>query len=79
MILLIGQVLHTVMELVDLKNFLAMKNLTLSNRLHEAQYNSKEGFKKVVWFIVWLAYHRRSYGGGHQSVHYLYGFMIDRT
>ena len=38
---------YSVMELVDLKIFLASKNLTLLDRLQEAQYNSEEGFKKV--------------------------------
>ena len=35
---------YSVMELVEI--FLALKNLTLSDRLQEAQYNSEEGFRK---------------------------------
>ena len=38
---------YSVMEIVNLENFLASKNLTFSDRLQEAQYNSVEGFKKV--------------------------------
>ena len=46
MILLIGWALHISDEASGL-SFLAMKNLTLSDRLQEAQYNLKEGFKKA--------------------------------
>ena len=38
---------YSVIELVDLENFLAMKNLTLLDRLQEAQYNFEACFKKV--------------------------------
>ena len=39
---------YSVVELVGLEIFLETKNLTLSDRLQEAQYNSEEGFKKVL-------------------------------
>ena len=38
---------YSVVEIVNLENFLASKNLTFSGRLQEDQYNSEEGFKKV--------------------------------
>ena len=41
---------YSVVELVDLENLLAKKNLTLSDRLQEVRYNSEEGFKKV-WVV----------------------------
>ena len=47
---------YSVMELVDFKNSLAMKNFTLSDRLQEAQYNSEEGFRRFRWFLVQMAY-----------------------
>ena len=53
---------------MDFGNFLATKNLTLSDTLQEAQYNSEEGFKKVWVALMQLAYHRESSGGGHWPV-----------
>ena len=50
---LIEQALHStysVVELVDLENFLAMKILTLADRLQEARYILEEGFK-IVWMV----------------------------
>ena len=47
---------------MDLENFLATKNLTLSDRLQEAQYDSEEGFKKV-WVVT-----TESSGDGCQSM-----------
>ena len=41
---------YSVVELVDLENFLATNNFTSSDRLQEIQYNSEEGFKEV-WAI----------------------------
>ena len=41
---------YSVVELVGLENFLAMKNLILLDRFQEAQYNSEEGFEKV-WVV----------------------------
>ena len=41
---------YSVVELVNLENFLATKSLTLSERLQEARCNSEEGFKKV-WVV----------------------------
>ena len=45
---------YSVMELVDLEIFLASKNLTLSDRLQEAQYNSEEGLGGFYldWFTT---------------------------
>ena len=40
----------SVVELVDFEIFLTTKNLTLSDTLQEAWYNSEEGFKKV-WVV----------------------------
>ena len=41
---------YSVVELVDLENFLATKDLTLSDTLQEARCNSEEDFKKV-WVV----------------------------
>ena len=41
---------YSVVELVDVENFLATKNLTISDTLQKAWYNSEEGFKKV-WVV----------------------------
>ena len=53
---------YSVVELVDLENFLATKNL---NTLQEARCNSEEDFKKVWVVLARLTYHRESSGGGH--------------
>ena len=49
---------------MDLESFLTTTNLTLSDRLQEAQYNSEGGFQNVWVVLAQLAYHRENSGGG---------------
>ena len=68
---------YSVVELVDLENFLATKNLTLSDRFQEPQYNLEEGFRKVwvVFSVIGLPQRVLVVGVGPC----LYGFMIDHA
>ena len=66
---------YSVVELVDTENFLATKNLTLSDTLQKAWYNSEEGLRKFGWILVRLAYYKENSTVGIGPC--LYGFMID--
>ena len=62
---------------MDLKIFLATKNLTLSDRLKKLNIIRRKVLRKFGWFLMRLAYHRGSFDGGRWPC--LYAFMIDRA
>ena len=63
--------------MVDLKNFLTTKNLTLSDRLQEAQCNSEEGFKNVWVVFNAIGVPQREFWRWASAHDYNYGFTID--